>query len=82
LPAGANRSLDFFQAGLDLSLQGEGVEDRVLQMLPSFAAWERLRDQFVQAQEPAWPEWPRRLPFQKEIRFDQLSWQPDNRLPD
>lgn len=47
---------------------------RVLQMLPSFAAWKRLRDQFVQAQEPAWPESPRRLPFQKQIRFDRVSF--------
>src|SRR5262249_22339453 len=46
----------------------------VLQMLPSFAAWKRLRDQFLQAQEPGWPESPRRLPFHKEIRFEGVSF--------
>src|SRR5262249_43204163 len=31
-------------------------------------------DQFVQAQEPAWPESPRPLPLQKEIRFEKVSF--------
>src|ERR1700751_3260018 len=52
---------------------------RVLHMLPSFAAWKRLRDQFVQAQEPAWPELPRPLPLRKEIRFEGVSFAYDER---
>ena len=47
---------------------------RVSHMLPSFAAWKRLRDQFAQAQEPAWPESPRPMPVQKEIRFERVSF--------
>jgi ATP-binding cassette subfamily C protein len=47
---------------------------RVLHTLPSFAAWKRLRDQFVQAEEPAWPESPRSLPLKKEIRFEGVSF--------
>src|SRR5262249_7414634 len=31
-------------------------------------------DQFLQAQEPAWPESPRSLPLQKEIRFEGVSF--------
>jgi len=52
---------------------------RVLHMLPSFAAWKRLRDQFVQAQEPTWPESPRPLPVQKEIRFEGVCFAYDER---
>ena len=52
---------------------------RMLHMLPSFAAWQRLRDQFVHAQEPIWPESPRPLPVQKEIRFEGVSFAYDER---
>jgi ATP-binding cassette, subfamily C, bacterial len=52
---------------------------RLLHMLPSFAAWKRLRDQFLQAQEPPWPQSARPLPLQNEIRFEAVSFAYDER---
>ena len=57
----------------------QGNWQQVSQMLPSFSAWRSLRDQFVQAQEPAWPESPRSLPLKKEIRFEGVSFAYDKR---
>jgi ATP-binding cassette subfamily C protein len=48
---------------------------RVLQALPSYETAERLRLQFLTAQEPAWPDTPTRIVLRQEVRFENVSFQ-------
>ena len=47
---------------------------RMLQSLPSFEAAERLRQQFLAAQEPAWPDAPARIVLRQDVRFEEVSF--------
>ena len=47
---------------------------RMQQALPSFEAAERLRRQFLAAQEPAFPETPARIALRQEVRFENVSF--------
>jgi ATP-binding cassette subfamily C protein len=52
----------------------QGNWQRVLQALPSYEAAERLRRQFLAAQEPAWPDTPARIVLRQEVRFEDVSF--------
>jgi len=48
----------------------QGNWHRVAQTLPSFEAAERLREEFIGAQEPAWPASPSRLVLSSDVTFE------------
>jgi ATP-binding cassette subfamily C protein len=52
----------------------QGNWQRVLQALPSYEAAERLRRQFLAAQEPAWPDTRARIVLRQEVRFENVSF--------